>query len=195
MLNAVANDPAEVCSTSFDGAFFCIIASDNEDARFWTNLHAIRSNLPKAFKMAETFPETAIVVYEAKPYWGPELQRQFQGTGVAVRECRSVRDLIPAIVELERALLIIDLTAGLAECLEWLAAEFAQDPREIPLIALGSAETHELEWILRESGVAVYLPELTGGEALARICRRQLDLRGPLPFTTTKPHRFQGDAR
>ncbi|WP_397568267.1 hypothetical protein [Schlesneria sp. T3-172] len=134
--------------------------------------------------MADKYLETAIIVFEAQPYWGPELQRQFQNTGVTVRECRSVRDLIPSISDVERALVILELSAGLADCLTWLAEDFANYPRETQLIALGSAETGGLEWLLREAGVTVYLPELVGGESLARICRRQLEIRVPPPSLT-----------
>ena len=139
--------------------------------------------------MVENFPETSIVVFEKAPFWGPELQRQFQQTGVTVRECRSVKDLIPSVMDTEQPLLVIDLTAGLEECLQWLAEDFTRYPKSIPMIAVGSAESRELEWLLREAGVTVYLPELIGGEALARICRRQLDLRIPSPFANTTRHR------
>ena len=119
--------------------------------------------------------KAAIAVFEKLPYWGPELQRQFEHSVIAVRECRSLCDLLPAVEPFDSALLVIDLAAGLSECLDWLGTDFQKQCHRIPVIALGSPETAELEWIRRDAGVTAFLPQFLAGDDLARLCRRQLN--------------------
>jgi hypothetical protein len=124
--------------------------------------------------------KAVIAVFENQPYWGPELQRQFLQSGIIVSECRSIRNLIPAIEAFPSALFVIDLDSDLADFVNWLGNDFVQHSVRVPIIALGSAATAELEWRLREAGVTAFLPEFVPGQELARLCRRMLlrDLHG-----------------
>ena len=124
--------------------------------------------------MSINSPDAVIAVFERQPYWGPELQRQFQSTNVAVRECRSVRDLLPAIDGSLKALIVIDFDAAIEDCIVWLGTEVVKHSVRIPIVAIGSAATAELEWRLREAGVTAFLPDLVAGCDLARLCRRHL---------------------
>ena len=124
--------------------------------------------------MSINSPDAVIAVFELQPYWGPELQRQFQTDSVAVTECRSVGDLFPIVNGFTKALIVIDLDAAISDCLAWLGTEVAKHPARVPIIAIGSAATAELEWRLREAGVTAFLPELIAGADFARLCRRQL---------------------
>ena len=124
--------------------------------------------------MSINSPDAVIAVFERKPYWGPELQRQFQTDHVTVTECRSVGDLFPIVDGFSKALIVIDLDAAITECLAWLGSEVATHPVRLPIVAIGSAATAELEWQLREAGVTAFLPELLAGSDFARLCRRLL---------------------
>lgn len=120
---------------------------------------------------------STIAIFEKQPYWGPELQRQFQHTETAIRECRSLRDLSVTTQSVQDVVWVIDLEAGLEQSLEWLANDVAQLSFTVPIIVIGSPASAELEWILREAGVTAFLPELVTGEDLARLCRRMLSPR------------------
>ncbi|MEI8020785.1 MAG: hypothetical protein WCH39_21455 [Schlesneria sp.] len=119
-------------------------------------------------------PDAVIAVFELQPYWGPELQRQFQADNVAVTECRSVNDLFPIVDSFTKGLIVIDLDVAITDCLAWLGTEVAKHPVRVPIIAIGSAATADLEWGLREAGVTAFLPELMARPDFARLCRRLL---------------------
>ena len=119
-------------------------------------------------------PDAVIAVFELKPYWGPELQRQFQSDNMAITECRSVGDLFPIVDGFSKALIVVDLDASIENCLAWLGSEASKHPVRVPIIAIGSATTAELEWRLREAGVTAFLPDLIAGPDFARLCRRLL---------------------
>ena len=138
--------------------------------------------------MSTDSPDAMIAVFEKRPYWGPELQRQFHETGVVVRECRSVRDLFPSIESIPSAMIVLDLEAGLDDCLDWLGNEVLHSPRSIPIIALGSATTVDLEWPLREAGVTAFISDIIQGNQLARLCRRQLGYSPPRSGGFQPPH-------
>lgn len=121
-------------------------------------------------------PTSIIAVYEALPYWGPELQRQFPQSSVAVRECRSLADLLPSIEGFAKSVLLIDLASGLEACLAWFASSALQRPASCSIIACGSPETAELEWVLRDAGATAFLPDVIPGITLSKLCRRQLGL-------------------
>jgi hypothetical protein len=118
-------------------------------------------------------PEIVIAVFELVPYWVPELQRQFHQTNVTIRGCCQARDLFPAVADAPSAVLVIDLATSLTEIVVWLRTEVTRCRVRIPMIALGSAATAELEWLLRDAGVTAFLPDPTTGAELARLCRRQ----------------------
>lgn len=127
--------------------------------------------------MLTVFDEAVIAIFEKQPYWGPELQRQFQSSRITLRECRSIRDLFPSIKNFENALLVVDLDAGLVDCLNWLGTEVARYSTPVPIVALGSPATAELEWVFREAGVTAFLPDAIAGDDMARLCRRHLSRR------------------
>jgi len=121
-------------------------------------------------------PTSIISVFETRPYWGPELQRQFPQPTVVIRECRSLADLLPSIEGFAKSVLLIDLAAGLEACLEWFTTKSPLRPGSCSIIACGSPETAELEWILRDAGVTAFLPDIVPGTTLGRLCRLQLGL-------------------
>jgi len=120
--------------------------------------------------------DSIVAVFERQPCRGPELQRQFDRTRITVRECRSVSDLLPSISGFESALLVIDFDAAMLDCLNWLGSGEVNRSRHCPIIACGSADTMDLEWLLREAGITAFLPDVISGDEFARLCRSQLGL-------------------
>lgn len=112
-----------------------------------------------------------IVVFESRPRWEPELQRQFRNESVRVRGCRMLSELsafaFPPVAEV----LVIDLPEDMTECLQWLS-KLVAPPRAPSVIVLCSSATADLEWTLRDVGVREVLVGELSGEQLARTCRR-----------------------
>jgi hypothetical protein len=119
-----------------------------------------------------------IVVFEKRPYYGPELQRQFLGSAVVVKECRSVTDLLPSSSGATSSLIVLDLESATGDYLQWFRSDVPRHPMRVPIIAIASQELAEIEWILRDAGVTAFVPDLISGNDLARLCRRQLVLTG-----------------
>ena len=111
------------------------------------------------------------MVFESRPRWEPELQRQFRDESVRVRGCRTWREVstfaFPPIADV----LVIDLPEDMTECLQWLS-KLVAPPRIPSVIVLCSLEAADLEWTLRDVGVREVLIGDLSGEQLARICRR-----------------------
>lgn len=122
-------------------------------------------------------PDVTIAVLEFRPYWGPELKRQFANTPFGIRECRSVSGVDDVVCDFHPVLLIIDLEIGIEDCLGWLGQRFPADSRRFPIIVCGSPASLEFEWLLRELGVAEFLPDVIPGDQFARLCRWQLGLQ------------------
>jgi DNA-binding NtrC family response regulator len=123
---------------------------------------------------AEPMFGRAVVVFEKRPRWTPELERRFAGDNVRVRACRSTAD-IDVLLDAETAtatVLVFDLASAAIECLHYLGRTFDRR-RSVPVIVIGAGENAELEWLTREAGAIEFLPEHLGGRDLARICRRQ----------------------
>lgn len=112
-----------------------------------------------------------IAVLERRPWWTPELQRQFLGTGVRVRSGSSFRDL-RSLLTPEIRVLAIEFDVSPAECLQWLGGR-AGIAAECPAIVIGTEQTAEFEWLVRELGATDFVPETIGGRALAALCRKQ----------------------
>lgn len=116
-----------------------------------------------------------IVVFESRPRWEPELQRQFRDESVRVRGCRTWSELsefaFPPLAEV----VVIDLPEELTECLQWLS-KLVMQPKTPAVIAISSPESADLEWTLRDAGVCEVLIGDLSGERLAWICRRWLTL-------------------
>ena len=115
-----------------------------------------------------------VAIYERSPFWGPELQRQFQDSLILVRECRVFADLVSAVAGFESALIVVQLDAEVMECLQWLEGVGVRQRQTIPIVVCGSSATRELEWQLREVGVTAFLPTPPTGEDFARLCLRLL---------------------
>ena len=118
-------------------------------------------------------PSSCVAVFERQPFWGPELQRHFIDRQIAVRECRSLNDLVPAIREFSKAVMLIVLDSAPAECLKWLE-DFAATDYHVPRIVVASAEFNQFEWLIRESGGIFVDDELPRGR-VAKLCERHLN--------------------
>ncbi len=119
------------------------------------------------------FPST-ILVCEAKPFWTPELQRQFLDTNVTVRGCGRWTEMAGADSPPARSLRIVDLEHRTAELLAGMGRDVPRTERP-PLIVLASARWSEFEWVLREAGASAFFATWPTGEELARCCRRILN--------------------
>lgn len=115
-------------------------------------------------------PQAGIAVYERQPFWGPELQRQLTHRRVLVRECRSVRDLVPAVEDFSKAVAVLVFDASPTECLRWLADEFSAS---LCRIVVASREYAELESLIREAG-AVYVDDEVPRSYFTKVCLRHL---------------------
>lgn len=116
--------------------------------------------------------DRTVIVYERRPRWAPELQRQFAREDVQVRSCRSTADLTAAAESIAGGLIVLDLDASPGDCLQFLGRHTGRSSGEA-VIAVGSKHTAELEWPLRELGAVEVLFDSATGENLARVCRRQ----------------------
>ncbi len=146
-----------------------------------------------------------VIVFEKQPRWTPELQRQFDDDDIRVRGCTSTADVTRAIAShtsplvigdighsiassanaaaprrdrLVGTLVLLDLTSGLAECLQLLgrSLKVCDFP---PTVVIGNQELADLEWPVRELGAIDFLLGHLSGDELATICRRQLTSTQP----------------
>ncbi len=120
-------------------------------------------------------PAWCVAVFERRPFWGPELQRQLANRQVEVRECRSVHDLNSATDDVATAVVLLDLDSAPAECLGWLGRQI-REPSARPVIACATTDLADLEWTVREAGAIAFVNEEITGVELARLCLRQLRL-------------------
>lgn len=119
--------------------------------------------------------QPGIVVVEPRPRWTPELQRQFLGEDVRVRQCvtfASLRKLAS-----DYAVVVLDLDHAPAEVLQFLGQQVGRQ-RRFNAITLASARTAELEWTTRDLGAVDFLVDIPTGERLAYLCRRQWTVDG-----------------
>lgn len=122
-----------------------------------------------------TQPAACVAVFEKRPYWGPELQRQFVARNVLVRECRTLNDLVPAANDFAAAVILLDMDSAPVECLSWLGLQLRESLRR-PVIACASTDLADLEWTVRETGAIAFVGDEASGGELARLCLRQLRL-------------------
>lgn len=71
------------------------------------------------------------------------------------------------------AVLVLDLDASPAACLQFLGWRMETIWPGRPVIAVGSTRLGDLEWPIRELGAVEVLFDSPGGQDLARVCRRQ----------------------
>jgi len=100
------------------------------------------------------------------------MQRQFVDEEIRVRSCRRAADIEPMLDDAPESVLILDLDAGAAECLQFLGRLIGR-VSSLPIIVIGSGRIAELEWPMRELGTLAFRPGFVSGEELARLCRRQ----------------------
>jgi hypothetical protein len=110
----------------------------------------------------------SVAVFEERPWWAPELQRQFREDPVAVRGCRSAADASRADVA------VLQLGAAPAEVLHSLVRRMTAGC-DRGVIVVAESELSDLEWGVRELGADAFVGEQIAGEDLARLCRRQLE--------------------
>lgn len=118
--------------------------------------------------------ESTIIVFERKPRYTPELQRQFLKDRVGVRACSSMADVERARVSTPGAVLLLELEAAPAEILQFLGGNVGRTA-DAPVFVAGSARMAALEWRVRELGAAEFIIEPIGGENLANLCRRHFE--------------------
>jgi hypothetical protein len=114
-----------------------------------------------------------VAVLETAPYWAPELQRALVDDGIRVWACRSFDDVDTATQEHPANLALVDFTADAPGCLLWLAHRQPQ-PGRAPVLLVAGGEG-PAEWVLRELGVAGWLPSGQPTADVADICRRWLE--------------------
>jgi hypothetical protein len=122
--------------------------------------------------MERSMQTPIVLVFEKKPRWLPELQRQFRDESVHVGGCFAAGDFKQRLRNGAPNVAVMDVDAAPAECLQ-LLGHLSGQSRLPPLIAVGSPLTAPLEWSLRELGVLEFATEFRGGAELARLCRRQ----------------------
>lgn len=112
-----------------------------------------------------------VIIYEQRPRLTPEMQRQFLDDNLRIHTCTNLRD-IPSLVQASsQSLLLLDLDADPAGCLQLLGRYIGEMP--LPIICVGSSASAELEWMVRELGALEFLVGPVSGELLANLCRRQ----------------------
>lgn len=114
-----------------------------------------------------------ILVYEKRPYWGPELKRQFLGDEIRVRAIRSLDVVESLLSTAPGSILVMDLRTGASECLQFVV-RVAETAFPVQTVLIGFPGTENLEWVVRELGSDHFELESIRGEELARLCRRQL---------------------
>lgn len=125
--------------------------------------------------MREELPEigvvSRIVVLEAGPYWGPELQRAFLDSAIDVRSYDRVDLVEQAIADVELTALVWDFVADRARMLSWLGERMGED-RAPPIIVCSEPMESDWEWLLRSCGVISWFREQQTTADLALLCRR-----------------------
>jgi hypothetical protein len=119
--------------------------------------------------------QPSVIVMEPRPRWTPELQRQFLGESVRVRQCATFTDLWKLAEEC--SVVVLDLDAAPAGVLQFLG-RCASRRHSICTITLGSPQTAELEWMLRDLGTLEFAVNIPTGKRLAHLCRRQWTVDG-----------------
>lgn len=121
--------------------------------------------------------ESVIAVCEQRPYWGPELLRQYaQEPAVRIVRVQLPRELPTSVpgqlpssqLPRNQLIVLIDLELHETESLQWVG----RWARTIPTIVCGLAEHAELEWSFREFGVLHFTAEPLPPVVLMRLCRR-----------------------
>jgi len=118
----------------------------------------------------------AIFVFEKAPRWEAELKRRLADRLVLVRPCRSPHDVRELCRQAPGSVAVVDFAAGIADGLRLVEALTGLRLRIWPVV-IGSRETEDLEWPTRDLGAAAFVTDRIGGDSLADVCRRLLELR------------------
>lgn len=113
-----------------------------------------------------------ILIFERRPRWVPELERQFFGQEVRIRGCATLQDLDTRLTFNPRGLCILDFDAAPGECLQFLGRWMVRAPSP-KIIVVATRAFRQLEWPVREMGVITFLEEPIPGDEMAAWCRRQ----------------------
>jgi ActR/RegA family two-component response regulator len=115
----------------------------------------------------------AVFVLERRPRFEAELKRRLTSRRVLVRPCRSPADLAALAARMPGSVAVVDLAFGMAECLHLLGDLLGARTPIFPVV-VGSRESAELEWPVRELGAAAFVCETIGSAELADLCGRML---------------------
>lgn len=113
-----------------------------------------------------------ILIFERRPRWVPELERQFFGLEVRIRGCATLQDLETRLAFNPRGLCILEWDAAPVDCLQVLGRMVLRSPSP-KIIVMAPRAYHELEWAIRELGVITFLEEPIPGDEMAAWCLRQ----------------------
>ena len=141
-------------------------------------MQALGADCRKGGIVEHAFADTAVVVdsavvvvFELRPTWAPELQRQFRTPSVRVRSCRAVDDIDDSLRADYLAVVLLDLDGDTESCLRYLGRRL-ESWIPVPVIVVGSERMRELEWPVRELGATSFECGHINGVELAQTCRR-----------------------
>ncbi len=112
-----------------------------------------------------------LIIFEAEPYWQPELQRRFLRESVEVAACRSIGDLEIRVSTGPFDGVVLDLAADVSGSLHWLS-RLGDRGGTVSVIVVAAADHAEWEWPIRELGATAFVDEFTGGSRMAAVCRK-----------------------
>ena len=121
--------------------------------------------------MTSLVKRNEILVFEKQPWWTPELQRQFNETGLPIRMATSRTRLLEMLAAAESPLIVMVFDDAPADCLQTLSVLKAK-AQTVPIVVLASIESAELECPVRELGADGFVARHVTGDELASICRR-----------------------
>jgi DNA-binding NtrC family response regulator len=117
-------------------------------------------------------PLPTAIVFEQRPRWAPELERQFADEGVRVIACRSLTDVAERSARTPVGVILLDLQDAAADCLRFLGRRVS-DAVALPVLIVGSDQTADLEWPVRDLGALAFFATKIPGDEMASLCRRQ----------------------
>ncbi len=112
-----------------------------------------------------------LIIFEAEPYWQPELQRRFLSENVEIGACRSIGDLKARVIAAPFDGVVLDLAADAGGSLRWLSW-LDERGGKLPTIVVAAAEHADWEWSVREAGATAFVNEFIGGHQMAAVCRK-----------------------
>ncbi|MGE3313470.1 MAG: hypothetical protein AB7O26_00050 [Planctomycetaceae bacterium] len=123
-------------------------------------------------RIGEPAEPRTVVVFERRPRWFPEMQRQFVGEETRIRWCTELRDVERHLAADGSFVVVLDFDECPGECLQLLGRSVGAS-QSVPFVCIGSQQTAELEWIVRELGGLAFFPDHVTGDRIAALCRRQ----------------------